>query len=312
MPSWNELLTELESQPSDQAKQTWLGQNFLNALNQIGQRRGDRNVILYGSAFLQKPAANQYLLQITSEDINGFMSVMYGMKWEKNLTLVLHAPGGVTNATETLVKYLHSKFDNIEVIIPAFAMSAGTMISLASNRIIMGRPSQLGPIDPQMMFNGRPVSAQAIVHQFNVARSEILSDVKAAHVWAPILQCLGPSLLQEAQMASDYSEEMVRKWLTERMFGDKTNSKQLAKRTARHFNAAAAHKSHGRRIDRDEARRHGVIVDDLEADQPLQEAVLTAYHLMTMIFEKTISSKIVAGTTGTQWIKNDAVPHGVK
>lgn len=58
------------------------------------------------------------------------MSVMFGMDWNKGLTLVLHTPGGVTNAAETLVAYLRSKFNYIEVIVPTFAMSAGTMISL--------------------------------------------------------------------------------------------------------------------------------------------------------------------------------------
>jgi hypothetical protein len=304
MPSWNQLLTELESQASDQNKQSWLVNGFNAALASVGSGRGDRNVIFYGSAFLQKPTANQFSLSITSEDVNGFMSVMHGMDWSRNLTLVLHTPGGVTNATETLVAYLHSKFPDIEVIVPTFAMSAGTMISLASNRIVMGRQSQLGPIDPQMPFNGRPVSAQAIIHQFERAKAEILADAKTAHVWAPINQWLGPALLQEAQMASEYSEEMVRRWLAERMFAGHLRRRSMARSTAAHFNSAAAHKSHGRRIDRVEARNYNLVVEDLEADQSLQEAVLTAYHLATMIFEKSPAVKMVWSTTGNQWIKN--------
>ena len=56
-------------------------------------------------------------LQITHEEINGFMSVMYGMNWSKGLTLILHTPGGVTNAVETIVDYLTAKFAYIEVIV---------------------------------------------------------------------------------------------------------------------------------------------------------------------------------------------------
>lgn len=308
MPAWNELLEQFDGLPDENAKALWLRQSFLDSLAAVSALRSNRNVILYGSSFLQKPGANAFQLQITSEDINGFMSTMFGMTWANNLTLILHTPGGATNATETLVAYLHSKFSDIEVIVPTYAMSAGTMISLASNRVIMGRQSQLGPIDPQLFFNGRPVSAQAIVAQFESARAEIVAEIRTAHAWAPVLQSLGPALLQEAQMASDYSEEMVGRWLAGRMFNSarraKAKTKAKAKTTAKYFNSAASHKSHGRRIDRDEARSVGVIVEDLENDQNLQEAVLTGYHLMTMIFEKTPAARLIATNSGRMWVKN--------
>lgn len=51
-------------------------------------------------------------------------------------------------------------------------MSAGTMISLSANKIIMGRQSQLGPIDPQMPLSGRFVSAQSIIDQFEEAKKK--------------------------------------------------------------------------------------------------------------------------------------------
>ena len=54
--------------------------------------------------------------------------------------------------------------------------------------------------------------------------------------------------------ALDYGERMVAKWLENYMFAGKPNAKKLAKNAAAHFNAAASHKSHGRRIDRDEER----------------------------------------------------------
>jgi ClpP class serine protease len=209
VPSWNDLLNEIESQPDDAAKSDWIRKKQLEVLESIAARRGDRNVIFYASAFLQKPQLPGPSLQITHEEINGFMSVMYGMTWKKGLTLLLHTPGGVTNAAETIVAYLCSKFSDFEVIIPTYAMSAGTMISLAADRLVMGRQSQLGPIDPQMVMGGRFVSARAIVDQFERAKTEVLSNRDLAHVWAPALQTLGPALLQEAQNALDYGETMV-------------------------------------------------------------------------------------------------------
>ena len=158
MPNWSQLIDALERPPADKAPGKFIRSESLKHLQNIGRLRGNRHVIFYGSAFLQKPQAPPDRLQITHEDVNAFMSVMYGMTWTKQLTLLLHTPGGVTNAAETIVAYLRSQFTDIEVIIPTYAMSAGTMISLAANRIVMGRQSQLGPIDPQFVMGQRAQS----------------------------------------------------------------------------------------------------------------------------------------------------------
>jgi hypothetical protein len=236
------------------------------------------------------------------------MATIHGMDWNKGLTLLLHTPGGVTNAAETIVAYLTSKFADIEVIVPTFAMSAGTMISLASNRIVMGRQSQLGPIDPLFLLGAGAISAQAIVDQFERAKADILGNTMAAHVWAPILQTIGPALLQEAKNAIDYGETMVASWLEKRMFAGRSDAKQAAALAARHFSDAATHKSHGRRIDRDEARVHGLDVEDLEANQKLQEAVLTAYHLMTIAIEHSLVTKMIVADSGKVWLKQWGAP----
>jgi hypothetical protein len=305
MPSWNYLLNQLSGLPDNPARTQWLADKQNKALHDIGQLRGNRHVILYGSAFLQKPSVPAESLLITHEDVNGLMSVIYGMDWSRGLCLLLHTPGGRPDAAESFVAYLRSKFEYLEVIVPAFALSAGTMISLAADLIVMSRPGQLGPIDPQMVFGpGRSISARAVVEQFERAEGEILRDVKAAHVWAPIIQSLGPSLLQEAQNALDYSESTVARWLSQYMFRGREDAAELGKRVAHYFNDASKHKSHGRRIDREEARSNDVAVEDLEPDQTLQEAVLTAYHLMTISFEKLSTTKMLWSDKELNWLKS--------
>ena len=308
MPNWSQLLDKLEHLPNNDARPKFIRSESLRCLREIGRLRGNRHVIFYGSAFLQKPQVPPDRLQITHEDVNAFMSVMYGMTWTKNLTLVLHTPGGVTNAAETIVAYLRSKFADIEVIVPTYAMSAGTMISLAANRIVMGRQSQLGPIDPQFVAGQRAQSARAVVDQFEEAKKEIFKNAAAAGVWFPILQTIGPALLQESRNALEYGERMVAEWLENYMFAGKQNAKDLAGKAAAHFNDAASHKSHGRRIDRDEARLQELDVEDLETSQELQEAVLTLYHLATITFEKGPASKVFHSDLDAMFVKNWEVP----
>ena len=305
MAAWSQLVDELNSLSADpNVKNQWLVSNLTTGLANISRLRNDRNVLFYASAFLQKPYLNPDAIQITYEEINGFMSCLYGMNFKKGLTLILHTPGGVTNAAESIVHYLHSKFKDIEVIVPTFAMSAGTMISLSANRIIMGRPSQLGPIDPQIPISGKFVSARAIVDQFAKAKLEISSELALAHAWAPILQSLGPALLVEAEYALDYGERMVAQWLASRMFKRAPNKIAKAQAVARYFNDASTHKSHGRRIDIAEAKRQGVNVLALESDQDLQNEVLTAYHLATILIGQTVISKLLWNNLGISWVKN--------
>lgn len=307
MPDWNHLLDAVNRVP-EQQRSAWLRTESTRYLREIARLRGDRHVILYVSAFLQKPSAPADRLQITHEDVNAFMSVMFGMTWTKGLTLVLHTPGGVTNATETIVAYLRSKFSDIEVIVPTYAMSAGTMISLASNRIIMGRQSQLGPIDPQFLMGQRAQSARAVVDQFDQAKQEILQNGAAAGVWFPILQTIGPALLQEARNALAYGERMVAGWLERYMFHGRPDAAALAQAAAKHFNDAATHKSHGRRIDRDEARAVQIVVEDLEASQELQESVLSLYHLATIACEMGPASKLFHSDADRMFVKNWSQP----
>lgn len=309
MGAWNELVSKFDSHGDDQAAQTWLTGELQSELNKISNLRGGSNVIFYASAFLQKPQVKkQQLLVIDAEDINGLMSVVYGMDCARPLTLLLHTPGGSPNAAETLHSYVRSKFTAVEVVVPVYAFSAGTMLALGADKIVMGRQSQLGPIDPQMFIpgTGRYLSAQAIVDQFDQAKEEIGQDTKLAHAWLPILQSIGPGLLVEARNALAYGEEMVCRALRTYMLRGQPHAGRQASRIARHFNKARVHRSHGRRIDRDEARTHHVKVEDLEASQDLQDAVLTAYHLMTIAFEKSQATKMIISNHDRWWVKSSS------
>ena len=97
---------------------------------------------------------------------------------------------------------------------------------------------------------------------------------------------------------------MVAQWLADYMFAGDRRRKHKGKTIAEHFNDATQHKSHGRRIDREEARRVGVTgIEDLEDDQALQEAVLTLYHLTTIGFEHSAVTKMLWSHTGRTWLK---------
>ena len=148
MPNWNEILKEMQ----DCKRVDALDYVRRKYLRQVSEITG-RNTIAYYSGFLQKSGSNQ--LSINDNDKNGFMAVIHKMDRSKGVDLILHTRGGDIAATESIVEYLKMMFgDNIRAIVPQIAMSAGTMIACSCNAIVMGKQSNLGPIDPQ--FNCIP------------------------------------------------------------------------------------------------------------------------------------------------------------
>jgi len=143
MPTWGEILTELKQTeekgvkpPFDAVRRKYIA---------TACKRTGRNVVLYATKWTQAGGnIDPELLSITDEDIQGFMEVIHGLKGP-NLDLIVHSHGGSAEATEAIVSYLRTKFSDIRVIIPQSAMSSATMLACASNRIVMGKHSFIGP-----------------------------------------------------------------------------------------------------------------------------------------------------------------------
>jgi ClpP class serine protease len=73
--------------------------------------------------------------------------------------------------------------NNIRAIIPQIAMSAGTMIACSCKSIIMGKQSNIGPIDPQI----RGIPASGVIEEFERAKDEVAKDPKSIPIWSAII-----------------------------------------------------------------------------------------------------------------------------
>ena len=62
--------------------------------------------------------------------------------------------GSSIDAAEKLIRMVRSTVGETEfrIIVPEFAKSAGTLMILGADRVVMSDMSELGPIDPQMVF----------------------------------------------------------------------------------------------------------------------------------------------------------------
>ncbi len=118
----------------------------------------------------------------------------------------------------------------------------------------------------------------------------------------PILQQYGPALIQQCEAAETLAKRLVQEWLEEYMFSPFEDKAVRAEQTANYFADYETHQSHSLGIDREQAREHGVIIDNLESDQSLQDAVLSVHHA-TMHTLQGPAIKIVENHLGRAYAK---------
>ncbi|MFA6194084.1 MAG: hypothetical protein WC726_04445 [Parcubacteria group bacterium] len=94
------------------------------------------------------------VLVLNIKEITKFVSLniyhlLQGKKFDE-LDVILLTPGGDIDAAFVITKILRKKAKILNVIIPLFAKSAGTLICLSADNIIMNDLSELGPLDSQI------------------------------------------------------------------------------------------------------------------------------------------------------------------
>lgn len=305
MPNWRQVLSEINTLSHTRQVESNMSADIVRwkYLAALHEKTG-RNIISYYSGWLQHP--NIEGSQITDDDKNGFMMAIHGMDCSKGLDLILHTPGGGIAATESIIDYLHRKFKdpsgevNIRVIVPQIAMSAGTMIACSVNNIVMGKQSNLGPIDPQL----RGIPAHGIIEEFERAHKEIVADNSKLSVWQFVLQKYHPTFLTECQNAIALSEEFVLKNLKEVMFKGDTKAASKAKNVVDYLTAYKERKSHGRHINIDECKTIGLRITDLESDQEFQDLVLTIHHCYMHTLEARQALKVIENHQGAAMTKS--------
>jgi hypothetical protein len=296
LSSWGEILEELQRTAPQPGALDFDGvrRKYLTELHGVTSRA----TIVYATDWLMGGPPG---ISITPEDMVAMMEVCKDMG-DGPLDLVLHSPGGSAEATASIVRYLRKQFSEIRVIVPHAAMSAATMLALSADVIVMGKQSQLGPIDPQLVTPQGQIPARAILDQFERAKKECAEDSAALGPWMPMLQQYGPALLEQCQNADSLAKRLVRGWLRTYMFQGQKDAARKAARVAKFFGDHHIHRSHSLGIDRDEARDKGVNVVDLEKDEALEGAVLGVYYATFHTFNGP-AIKIVENHLGRAFAK---------
>jgi hypothetical protein len=260
---------------------------------------------MYATSWTQpKQGVPTEFLLISDEDTQGLMEVFARLSSSK-LDLILHSPGGSAEATEAMVSFIRSKYNDVRIFVPHAAMSAATMLACSGNKIIMGNHSFLGPIDPQVLIQTQlgpqSVAVQAVLDQFEQAKREC-QDPKLFPAWLPLLPQYGPALLTQCRESLKLSKELATKWLAEYMFKGQKDARTKAGAAAAWLANHQLFKTHGRHINRDQARVY-LAIDDLEKDKKLEDLVMSVFHATTLTFSSTIAVKIIENHLGNAFVK---------
>lgn len=135
------------------------------------------------------------------------------------LAVILHTLGGVVEVTERMVTVIRHHYSEVVFIVPDLAMSAGTLLAMSGDEIMMDYSSCLGPIDPQVERDSKLVPARSYLLQYE----RLIQKAKENALTTPefaILQGYDQAELHSFQMACNLSIELLVKWLSTYKFKD--------------------------------------------------------------------------------------------
>lgn len=266
-------------------------------LKRISELRGGRDVLVY-AADIDKPNLPPGLLNIVYSDLVPFhdqLSNLHGAA----LDLILETGGGSGEVAEDIVRSLREKYESIGIIVPGWAKSAGTIIAMAGDEILMDPASSLGPIDAQMSWQGKVFSADALIEGMEKIKREVIATGALNRAYIPMLQALSPGDLQSAENALGFAQTLVADWLARYKFkrwekhshtGEIVTDDEKSARAKEIARDLCNHKkwlTHGRSIKIDDLEASGLKVIDYSKQANLAEAIRRYHTLVQMTFDTT-------------------------
>ena len=246
---------------------------------------------------------------IARDDVMPFMDLLHNVPADRCLELMLHTPGGDVDVAEKLISMVRNKAGTaqLRVIVPDFAKSAGTLMVLGADCVVMSDSSELGPIDPQVEFSGldgqsRQVPAQTYIDAYEEFTKEIKQDPE--NVSAKImLRKLDPIVLEFCRAIKERARSLAEGQLKRGMFRNGGNWTQAASELL----DTKRWQSHSQAISSDDAKdkRIGLHVKYLDPRSETWQMYWQLYCLQRLtiadrqkLYESDFASLVVGDSPG--------------
>lgn len=210
---------------------------------------------------------------IGRDDVLFLVDLLHNLPPNSALDFMLHTPGGDMDAAEKLITLVHNVVGaaTLRVVIPDFAKSAGTLMALGADYIMMSDSSELGPIDPQIVLNdGNGNRVLTPIQSYLDAYDQHVAALKSnpADVAAQImLQKFSPDRVHVFEMARQRARKFAEQQLQQGMFRNQAPTTGNYTSIAAELMNTQKWQSHGQMIGHAEAKAIGLSVEYLDYHQ---------------------------------------------
>lgn len=208
----------------------------------------------------------------------------------RKLDLMVASPGGSPFAAEKIVRVCRAFSSDFRTIVVGRAMSAGTLLCLGSDELLMGETANLGPIDPQMLQQAGPnqqrlVAAGVVIESFRQMLGAAQQAITAGQPADPFLHVLGTMdarAVVEAIKANEATSAIAKQLLGEGLLKGKTPAEIST--SVESLVDAGVKGLHGKHIyPKSVTANHGLPVTVLGVGTPLDQ-LLREIHLRTELY----------------------------
>lgn len=260
--------------------------------------------------------------QVTQEDYYFIRDMLADKKGSPNLDVYLETPGGSGEAAEEIVEFFHDNFGRLSFVISGAAKSAGTIMVLGGDEILMTETGSLGPIDAQVVIGRSIQSAHDYIDWIESKIKEAAVNGALNPVDAVMIAQVTPGEIGRVNHALKFAQDLVEKWLPDHKFKDWNTTESQKKTVTPEMKRARASeiakvlcnhskwRTHGRSLKKNDLINEIKLrVIDIDADAPLANLVYRIHTLCRMICDVTPAYKIFA-TEDAKIFKN-ASPRGI-
>jgi hypothetical protein len=268
-------------------------------LKKISQLRGNRALLTIAAALTKKAP-----ISIDYDDLLPISDQLENLQGDK-IDIILETPGGIAEIVEDIIVMVRNRFKDVAFMIPGHAKSAGTIMVMAGDDILMEPGfSALGPIDAQILQNGKRFSAEAFLKGLGKIKGEVSDTGTLNKAYIPILQNISPGEIQACENALEFAKNLVTKWLCEYKFANWKSHKKSGKEVTEQERKDTAYKisselcnhsrwlTHGRSIKLKDLEEMGLRITDYSRIEDLNEAIRRYHTLLQMTFETTNMYKL--------------------
>ena len=155
---------------------------------------------------------------------------LYDADSTQDLHIMLDTQGGDAETALRLIRQAQARCKELTVIVPNQAKSAGTLFALGADHIYMGPPSDLGPIDPQIvdLVKNDLYPAKAIIAAVEGADRRIQEYPQTYPLHAALLSDITALMVQRARDEIERTDDQLKEALSCASGRDKQTVEDLA------------------------------------------------------------------------------------